>query len=305
MGLFDSLKKGLTKARSNFTTKILKTFMQHKFVTEELYEELEEALITADVSAELAMDILDKLKDKAIEKRITDTLELYELLQEEMSELIPQSSPLQINQKKMNIVLVVGVNGVGKTTSIGKISGKLVQEGKKVMLVAADTFRAAAADQLSIWAERSGSLIVRHGEGGDPAAVIYDAIHSARAKDIDVLLVDTAGRLHNKKNLMNELSKIHKVLNREVPGAPHETLLVIDATTGQNGLMQAEAFNEAANISGLVLTKMDGTAKGGIIFNISKEYNIPVKYVCIGEKIEDMIPFDREEFIRALFSKEE
>ncbi len=304
MNFFERMKQGLAQARDDLTTKLLQTFMQHKFVSEELYEELEEALITSDISAELVFDLLSDLKELAIKNRVTDVMKLYDLLQDRMAELIPDSSPLRLAEGSISVILIVGVNGVGKTTLVGKLSANLKQQGKKVMLVAADTFRAAAAEQLSIWAERTGSLIVRHKAGGDPAAVIFDAIHSARAKDIDVLLIDTAGRLHNKKNLMNELAKIRRVLAREIPGAPHETLLVIDATTGQSGLIQAEAFHQATSLSGLVLTKMDGTAKGGIIFNISKEYGLPVKFLGIGEKSSDLIPFDKEEFIKALFSSQ-
>jgi fused signal recognition particle receptor len=300
MSFIKKMKKGLEKTRNSLSKKIYDTFLKYKYVSEELYEELEETLITSDISAELAFELLDDLRVKARVDKIEDVEQLYKALQDIIKEEIPDESKLEI-ENEMSVILLVGVNGVGKTTSAGKIAHMLKSKGKKVMLVAADTFRAAAAEQLTIWAERTDSLIVKHAAGGDPAAVIYDAIHSARAKNVDVLIVDTAGRLHNKKNLMNELAKINRVLSREIDGAPHETLLVIDATTGQNGLYQAEAFNEATDLSGMILTKMDGTAKGGIVFNISKKFGVPVKFIGVGEKVDDLIPFDKKEFIEALF----
>jgi fused signal recognition particle receptor len=300
MSFIKKMKKGLEKTRNSLSKKIYDTFLKYKYVSEELYEELEETLITSDISAELAFELLDDLREKARVDKIEDVEQLYKALQDIIKEEIPDESKLEI-ENEMSVILLVGVNGVGKTTSAGKIAHMLKSKGKKVMLVAADTFRAAAAEQLTIWAERTDSLIVKHAAGGDPAAVIYDAIHSARAKNVDVLIVDTAGRLHNKKNLMNELAKINRVLSREIDGAPHETLLVIDATTGQNGLYQAEAFNEATDLSGMILTKMDGTAKGGIVFNISKKFGVPVKFIGVGEKVDDLIPFDKKEFIEALF----
>jgi fused signal recognition particle receptor len=300
MSFLKKMKDGLAKTRNSLSQKIFDTFVKYKYISEELYEDLEETLITADISAELAFTFLDELREVASNKRIEDVQKLYNELQTIISNSIPNEEKLNINDE-LNVILLVGVNGVGKTTSAGKIAKMLNEQGKKTMLVAADTFRAAAAEQLTVWAQRSNSLIVKHETGSDPAAVIYDAIHSARAKGIDVLIVDTAGRLHNKKNLMNELEKINRVLGREVPNAPQETLLVIDATTGQNGLYQAEAFNDATKLSGMILTKMDGTAKGGIIFNISKEFNVPVKYIGVGEKVEDLLPFNRNEFIKALF----
>jgi len=300
MSFIRKMKKGLEKTRNSLTKKIYDTFLKYKYVSEELYEELEETLITSDISAELAFDFLDKLREKAHESKIEDAQELYKVLQNIIIEEIPEESDLNMDNE-LSVILLVGVNGVGKTTSAGKIAHMLKIENKKVMLVAADTFRAAAAEQLTIWAQRTNSLIVKHDAGGDPAAVIYDAIHSARAKNVDVLIIDTAGRLHNKKNLMNELAKINRVLSREIDDAPHETLLVIDATTGQNGLHQAKAFNEATNLTGMILTKMDGTAKGGIVFNISKRFGVPVKFIGVGEKVDDLIPFDKQEFIEALF----
>src|SRR6056297_628747 len=300
MSFITKMKKGLEKTRNSLAKKIYDTFLKYKYVSEELYEELEETLITSDISAELAFEFLDELREKARVNKIEDAQKLYETLQDIIKEEIPDESKLEI-ENELSVILLVGVNGVGKTTSAGKIAYLLKDQGKKVMLVAADTFRAAASEQLTIWAERTDSLIVKHEAGGDPAAVIYDAIHSARAKNIDVLIVDTAGRLHNKKNLMNELAKINRVLSREIDDAPHETLLVIDATTGQNGLHQAKAFNEATNLTGMILTKMDGTAKGGIVFNIAKKFGVPVKFIGVGEKVDDLIPFDKKEFIRALF----
>jgi len=300
MSFIKKMKKGLEKTRNSLSKKIYDTFLKYKYVSEELYEELEETLITSDISAELAFELLDDLREKARVDKIEDVEQLYKALQDIIKDEIPDESKLEI-ENEMSVILLVGVNGVGKTTSAGKIAHMLKSKGKKVMLVAADTFRAAAAEQLTIWAERTDSLIVKHAAGGDPAAVIYDAIHSARAKNVDVLIVDTAGRLHNKKNLMNELAKINRVLSREIDGAPHETLLVIDATTGQNGLYQAEAFNEATDLSGMILTKMDGTAKGGIVFNISKKFGVPVKFIGVGEKVDDLIPFDKKDFIEALF----
>lgn len=300
MSFIKKMKKGLEKTRNSLTKKIYNTFLKYKYVSEELYEELEETLITSDISAELTFDFLDKLREKAHIGKIEDAQELYKALQNIIIEEIPEESELNIDNE-LSVILLVGVNGVGKTTSAGKIAHMLNNENKKVMLVAADTFRAAAAEQLTIWAKRSNSLIVKHDAGGDPAAVIYDAIHSARARNVDVLIVDTAGRLHNKKNLMNELAKINRVLSREIEEAPHETLLVIDATTGQNGLYQAKAFNEATNLTGMILTKMDGTAKGGIVFNISKKFGVPVKFIGVGEKLDDLIPFEKQDFIGALF----
>ena len=305
MSIFDRIKEGLTKTRENLTSRLFGAFLKHKYISEELYEDLEEILISADISAELVFEVLEELREKAIQDRIKDVMELYQILQDMMSATIPDTSPLALNEEGISVILVVGVNGVGKTTTIGKLASILKRQNKKVMLVAADTFRAAAAEQLSIWADRTGSAIIKHEPGGDPAAVIFDAIHAARARQYDVLLIDTAGRLHNKKNLMNELAKIGRVLQREVPDAPHETLLIIDATTGQNGVLQASAFNDATNLSGLILTKMDGTAKGGVIFNIAKTYNLPVKFIGIGEKVEDLLPFDKEAFIQALFKREE
>ncbi len=300
MSLIKKMKEGLSKTRNSLSQKLFDTFIKYKYISEELYEDLEETLITADISAELAFEFLDQLRDNAANKKIEEVSLLYDELKDILANAIPREEKINI-ANELNVILLVGVNGVGKTTSAGKIAKMLNDDGKKTMLVAADTFRAAAAEQLTVWAQRSNSLIVKHETGSDPAAVIFDAIHSARARNVDVLIVDTAGRLHNKKNLMNELAKINRVLGREIEGAPHETLLVLDATTGQNGLYQAEAFNEATQLSGMILTKMDGTAKGGIIFNISKEFGVPVKYIGVGEKVEDLIPFERNEFIRALF----
>lgn len=300
MSFLSKMKKGLEKTRDNLAKKIHDTFLKHKYISEELYEEIEEILITADISAELTYELLEKLRDRAREERIEEAQKLYEVLQNLIIEEIPEHAGINLDDE-ITVILLVGVNGVGKTTSAGKIAHMLNEQGKKVMLVAADTFRAAAAEQLTIWAKRTNSLIVKHDAGGDPAAVIYDAIHSARARGVDVLIVDTAGRLHTKRNLMEELAKINRVLGREIEGAPQETLLVVDATTGQNGLYQAESFNQATDLSGMILTKMDGTAKGGIVFNIAKEFGVPVKYIGVGESVDDLIPFNRKEFIEALF----
>lgn len=300
MGIFSKLFEGLQKTRENFFKKIHDTFLKYKYISEDLYYDLEETLITSDISADLTFNFLEELREYAREKKISDASALFPALKEIMSAYIPDPESLNLDDS-LNVILVVGVNGVGKTTTIGKLASQIQDGGKKVMLVAADTFRAAASEQLTIWSERVGCPIVKHQTGSDPAAVIFDAIHSARARNIDVLLIDTAGRLHNKANLMNELSKVNRILEREIPGAPQETLLVLDASTGQNGLHQARAFNEVCNLTGIVLTKMDGTAKGGIIFDIFREFNTPVKFVGVGEKIDDLMPFNKEEFVAALF----
>lgn len=306
-GFFARLKEGLAKTTQNFTTKLDNLFKGYKTIDEEIYEELEEILITADVGFETTLKITEELRKRERENKIEDPA----LLQEELENIIEDMllSPYEndeaeeIEKPKQKIMVVVGVNGVGKTTSIGKIASQIKGEGKTVMLAAADTFRAAAADQLTIWAQRAGVPIVKHQEGADPSAVIFDAIKSAKAQNTDVLICDTAGRLHNKKNLMSELEKIFKIINREFPDAEKEVLLVIDATTGQNAITQAKVFKEAAPLNGLILTKLDGTAKGGVVLGIISELSIPIKYVGVGEKIADLQKFDAQSFAKALFGK--
>ena len=300
MAFLDKLKAGLQKTKKALFAPIdqmLKAFTQ---VDEELLEELEEMLICADVGAGATDEIIEKLRDDIKEEKIKDADEVRAFLKNTLKEMIGEGGPLVLNTKP-SVILVIGVNGAGKTTSIGKISNKLRQDGKKVVVAAADTFRAAAIDQLAVWCERSGVELVKQSEGSDPAAVVYDAISYAKNKGADVLIVDTAGRLHNKKNLMNELEKINRVIDRELPNASRENLLVLDATTGQNAVLQAKEFKNTANITGLVLNKLDGTAKGGIVLSIKRELGIPVKFIGVGEKIDDMQPFNAEEFISALF----
>lgn len=302
MGLFDKLKEGLQKTRaavSDQVESLLKTFTP---LDEDFFDDLEEALILADLGAVTAMNITEELRDRAKEKKLRDGEELKAEFREIVCEILTRKSSEMKLTTKPSVVLVVGVNGVGKTTSIGKLAHVFKSQGKKVMLAAADTFRAAAADQLAIWADRAGVELVRHGEGADPAAVIFDAINAAKARGSDVILCDTAGRLHNKQNLMNELQKIARVIEREVPGADVETLLVLDATTGQNAVQQAKEFSRAAGgISGIVLTKLDGTAKGGIVVSIADTMEIPVKFIGVGEQMDDLMPFDAMEFAKAIF----
>lgn len=301
MGLFDKLKQGLAKTKSGFVAKIEQVFNAHSEINDDLYDELEEILLTSDISVEAVLNLLEALRAQARQQRIKEPTQLYETLKDNIYQMLPQDTALNLNPSGLSVILIVGVNGVGKTTTIGKLALQFKQQGKKVMLAAADTFRAAASDQLTIWAERAGVDIIKHGEGGDPSAVIYDAIHACHARGHNVLLIDTAGRLHNKTNLMNELSKIKRIVSREIPGAPQETLLVIDANTGQNGLYQANAFNEATDVTGIVLTKLDSTAKGGIVVSIAHDYELPIKFVGVGEKASDLQPFDAKTFINALF----
>ena len=300
MGFLDKLKSGLSKTKENLFGHIddlVKSFVK---VDEELLEELEELLICADVSVISAETIIEDLRERIKDGRLKEKDEVMVALRSIVEDMIGEGEPLVL-ETTPSVVLVIGVNGAGKTTSIGKISNNLISQGKKVVVAAADTFRAAAIDQLSVWCERSGADMVKQHEGADPAAVVYDAIGYAKNKKADVLIIDTAGRLHNKKNLMDELAKINRVIDRELPGASRENLLVLDATTGQNAILQAKEFKNAADITGLVLNKLDGTAKGGIVLSIKGELNIPVKFVGVGEKIDDMQPFDASEFARALF----
>ena len=300
MAFLDKLKAGLQKTKKALFSPIDQMLKAFTKVDEDLLEELEEMLICADVGAGATDEIIEKLRADIKEEKIKDADEVRAFLKNTLKDMIGEGGPLVLDTKP-SVILVIGVNGAGKTTSIGKISNKLRQDGKKVVVAAADTFRAAAIDQLAVWCERSGVDLVKQSEGSDPAAVVYDAISYAKNKQADVLIVDTAGRLHNKKNLMNELEKINRVISRELPGSSRENLLVLDATTGQNAILQAKEFKNAAEITGLVLNKLDGTAKGGIVLSIKRELGIPVKFIGVGEKIDDMQPFNAEEFISALF----
>lgn len=299
MGFFEKIKQGLkrtTDAVSEQLGDILSNFVK---VDAELLEQLEEALILSDIGATVAAETTEKVEDIAKHQRVDTPLALRCVLKDVLSDMMDHDAALHLDTKPA-VILIIGVNGVGKTTSIGKIAARYVAEGKKVMLAAADTFRAAAADQLEIWAKRAGADIVRHGEGADPAAVVFDSIAAAKARGSDLIIIDTAGRLHNKQNLMNELNKIDRIITRELPDADRETLLVLDATTGQNAVHQADAFNKVAKLSGIILTKLDGTAKGGIVVAISAGLGVPVKLVGVGEGIDDLMDFNRSEFLEAL-----
>ncbi len=300
-GLFSRLKEGLGNTRKSFTEKIDVVFSAFKKIDDDLYDELEEALIMADIGGQTSFEIVEKLRENVKQKRITEGSAAKEELKSIIAEILSsQDTQLRLDTKP-SVILVIGVNGVGKTTTIGKLASRLKADGKKVVLAAADTFRAAAADQLEIWANRNDVDIIRLNEGADPAAVIYDACNATKARNADVCICDTAGRLHNKKNLMEELRKIYRVIERELPDAKKETLLVLDATTGQNAVNQAEEFDKVAPIDGIVLTKLDGTAKGGIVVNICQKLNIPVKFVGVGEGIDDLQAFDARNFASALF----
>ncbi len=300
MGFFDKLKKGLFKTKDVIIGKIDSIFKSFRKVDEDLFDELEEVLISADIGVNTTEDILDELREFVKEHKIKEPEEVKSALIDIMRSLIGEHEPLNLSTKPA-VILIVGVNGVGKTTSIGKISKELKSQGKKVVVAAADTFRAAAAEQLSVWCDRAGVDIIKQGTGADPAAVVFDAIGAVKSRGADVLIIDTAGRLHNKKNLMDELAKIERVISRELPDSAKETLLVLDATTGQNAVLQAREFKEAAKLTGLILTKLDGTAKGGIILSIKRELGIPVKFIGVGEQIDDMKPFDAKDFADALF----
>lgn len=300
MGFLTKLKEGLAKTKNAIFGKIdamLKHFVR---VDEDLLEELEELLITADVGVGATEEILDRLREEIKDGRLKEPEDIKTSLRSILSDMIGEGAPLKLDTTP-SVVLIIGVNGAGKTTSIGKISNRLKRAGKKVVVAAADTFRAAAIDQLAVWCDRAGVDIVKQHEGSDPAAVVYDAIQYTKKKGADVLIIDTAGRLHNKKNLMDELAKIHRVISRELPDACRENLLVLDATTGQNAILQAKEFGRAADLTGLVLNKLDGTAKGGIALSIRRELGLPVKFIGVGEKIDDMQEFDAAEFVAALF----
>ena len=300
MGFFDKLKSGLKKTKDALLKPVNDHFSSYDKVDDDFYDELLDLLIMADVGVETSDYLVEELRARLKEKKIKETSLAREEFRAILAESVGESGSLSFGDG-LNVILIIGVNGVGKTTSIGKITHCLTEEGKKVMLAAADTFRAGAIEQLNIWAERVGADIVKHTEGSDPAAVVFDAISAAKNRGCDVVIVDTAGRLHNKKNLMDELAKINRVIGRELPDASRETLLVLDATTGQNAVNQAKEFKNAAAITGLVVTKLDGSAKGGIVFSIKKELGLPIKYIGVGEKADDMEPFDAKDFVKALF----
>lgn len=299
--LFDKLKDGLSKTRNVLTDKINEALKLAVTIDEDLYEELEEILITSDIGMDTTMEIIEKLREKIRKEKINDTELVIPTLKSVIKEMMMEGAEEEEDQEGKKVLLVIGVNGVGKTTSIGKLAAKNKAEGKKVLLAAADTFRAAAIDQLEVWSQRAGVDIIKQSEGSDPAAVVFDAVTAAKSRSADILICDTAGRLHNKKNLMNELSKINRIIDREYSEAKKETLLVLDGTTGQNAVIQAKQFMEACPIDGIILTKLDGTAKGGVVISIKQTLNIPVRYIGVGEGIEDLQEFDAEAFAEALF----
>ncbi|NLK88179.1 MAG: signal recognition particle-docking protein FtsY [Clostridiaceae bacterium] len=302
MGFFDKLKDGLSKTRKSITEKIDQVLVSFGKVDDDLFDELEEILVTADLGVDTAVRIIEDTKKMVRERKITDPSKVKELIKEALVEIMGEETEKLEIEPSPAVIMVIGVNGVGKTTSIGKIANMLKNDGKKVMLAAADTFRAAAIDQLEIWSKRVGVDLIKQDEGSDPAAVIYDAIQAARARKADVLICDTAGRLHTKKNLMEELRKVSRIIDREMPNAKRENLLVLDATTGQNAVTQAKTFSEVSEVTGIVLTKLDGTAKGGIVIAIKSELNVPVKLIGVGEQLDDLQPFDAKDFVEALFS---
>jgi fused signal recognition particle receptor len=301
MGFFDRLKEGLTKTRKSFIEKVESIFTGRK-IDEETLEELEEILIMSDVGTKASSEIMSVLREKAKSGEANDAVSVKELLKHEMTAVLGEPEPLAVFGSKPFVILAVGVNGVGKTTTIGKLASRFRSQGLSVLLAAGDTFRAAAIEQLEIWAKRADTQFVKHQKNSDPAAVAYDAVVAAQSRGIDVVIVDTAGRLHTKTNLMEELKKVKRSIDKALPGAPHEILLVVDATTGQNALRQAELFNEVSGVTGIALTKLDGTAKGGIIFAIKKGLGIPVRLIGVGEGIDDLRDFDPKEFVEALFS---
>ena len=296
---FDKLKDGLSKTRDNFTDKINEALNLAISIDDDLYDELEEILITSDIGMDTTLEIIERLKEKIRKEKINDVQMVKPAIKEVIRDMLLEGDDDEEDDEK-KVILVIGVNGVGKTTSIGKLAAKFKLEGKKVLLAAADTFRAAAIDQLEVWSNRANVDIVRHQEGSDPAAVVFDAVQAAKARNVDVLICDTAGRLHNKKNLMDELGKINRIIEKEYSGVKKETYLVLDATSGQNAVIQAKQFMEVCPITGIVLTKLDGTAKGGVVISIKRSLNIPVKYIGVGEGVEDLQKFDAESFAEAL-----
>ena len=304
MGFFEKISKGLKKTKASVIRQMDQMFGSFTKVDEELFEELEELLVMGDVGVRTSEKICDQLREKVKAEKITDAAQVKGALKEIITEMLSGGEELNLHSKP-SVILVIGVNGVGKTTTIGKMAANLKDSGKKVLMVAADTFRAAAIDQLQIWADRAGVDIVKHGEGADPAAVVYDGMQAAKARGVDVVICDTAGRLHNKKNLMDELAKISRVIHREIGENDMEVLLVLDATTGQNAVNQARQFKEAAGLTGIVLTKLDGTARGGVVISIKDDLGIPIKYIGVGEQIDDLQPFDAKGFVDALFDEEE
>jgi len=303
MGFFDRLKKGLNKTRENLTTKIEKLVIGYADIDDDLLDELEETLIMADVGMPTTEKLMTAVRKGIKKKEINSPADLKPFLAKEITKILEKGEDTtRVAANGPTVLLVIGVNGAGKTTTIGKLSAYYREQGKSVMLAAADTFRAAAIDQLEIWGQRTGAQVIKHEEGSDPAAVAFDAVKAAKARNIDVLIVDTAGRLQTKANLMQELEKINRVIGREIPDAPHETLLVLDATTGQNAISQAQLFTKAAPITGVVLTKLDGTAKGGVVIGIKSELSMPVKWIGVGEGVDDLRPFSAEDFAKALFN---
>ena len=300
MGFFDKLKQGLTKTKESINDKINNVFSNFRKVDEELLEELEEALIMSDMGVETSTQIISNLREKIKKEKIEESEQVKEALREEIEKILEKCDNSLKLETKPSVILVIGVNGVGKTTSIGKMAARLARDGKKVIVAAADTFRAAAVEQLEIWAQRAGAEVVKREEGVDPASVVFEAIRRTKESNADVLIIDTAGRLHNKKYLMDELNKIQKVVNKEMAEASKEVLLVIDATTGQNAISQVKAFKEQADITGIVLTKLDGTAKGGVVVGIVQENDIPVKFIGVGEQIDDMEIFNSKDFVKAI-----
>ena len=304
MGFFSKLAEGLTKTRNNIMNSVSNIFTGHDIIDDDFYEELEETLIMADLGITTTTSVIENLKDKVKELKIKDPADCKKLLMDSLKEQMEVKPDAYDFENKKSVVLMIGVNGVGKTTSVGKLASQLKNSGKKVLVAAADTFRAGAIEQLTEWARRSDVELIAQNEGSDPAAVVFDAVNAAKARNVDVLICDTAGRLHNKKNLMDELNKIYRIVSKEYPEAAVETLVVVDGTTGQNAKEQARQFSEAAPVNGIVLTKLDGTAKGGIAIAIESELSIPVKYIGIGEKIDDLQKFDADEFVEALFNVE-
>lgn len=300
-GFFARLKEGLSKTRNNIVRGIDSVFSGFSAIDEDFYEELEEILIMGDIGVNATTEIVERLKKEVKERHIKEPSECKQLLIDSIKEQMKVDETAYEFEKEQSVIMVIGVNGVGKTTSVGKLAGKIKSSGRKVLIAAADTFRAAAGDQLAEWARRADVPMIGGKEGADPASIVYDAVNAAQARDVDVLLIDTAGRLHNKKNLMEELRKMNRIIEREYPNAHRENLIVLDGTTGQNALVQAREFGEVANLTGIILTKMDGTAKGGIAVAIQSELNVPVKYIGVGETIEDLQKFDSDEFVNALF----